>query len=379
MQGFEAQTADFSCGWWGWSKCNKLRFKMTCCNVDENDPTPSPVSNPTPRPIADPTHHPVAHPTHKPTDKPNAEPTHHPIPNPTEKPTREPTLEPTHKPSHHPVAHPTHQPNAEPTHHPIPNPTEKPTKEPTLEPTYKPSHHPVAEPTLHPNAEPTLAPNPIVEEKLEKKLEKEGEKTIKEIQDKIQHDKDSIELQQDKESLKALEKVVDEIDKIQEAREGLICHFTFESGITKVEVPAGCVFFGETDINVAEQKNMITPAAYICTDKHSPKLITSDIFKKYGLVTDKKSLISMIKPGSSAKVEFYSHDDLKGSKGTFTYKTRESLTTYYYKDNRVSANDNVMSALVTSSTDTLPSSCKELKYSDKMSLISQSNFHSKNK
>ena len=122
---------------------------------------------------------------------------------------------------------------------------------------------------------------------------------------------------------------------------------------------------------------MITPALYVCADKHSPNLITSDIFKKYGLVTDIKSKISMVKPGDSAKVEFYSHDDLKGSKGVFTRKTYKSLTTYYYKDNRESANDNVKSALVTSSTESFPDSCKELKYSDKMSLISETKFYSK--
>ena len=228
-----------------------------------------------------------------------------------------------------PIPNPTMSPTLEPTHVPTEKPSFRPTHEPTKNPTFQPSAQPSKEPTAEPTKEPTHLPT----------LDTPG----------------------------------------ADLGEGLICHFTFESGITKVEVPAGCVFFGETDINVAEQRTMITPALYICADKHSPNLITSDIFKKYGLVNDKKSKISMIKPGGSAKVEFYSHDDLKGSKGTFNPKTYKSLTTYYYKTNRVSANDNVMSALVTSSTDTLPSSCKELKYSDKMSLISETEFHSKNK
>ena len=209
----------------------------------------------------------------------------------------------------------------------------------------------------------------VEEIKEEEKKAENAVVEIKEIQNEIMAEKDIIEVD---------EKVVNEIHEIEkEAGEALICHFNFESGITKVEVPAGCVFFGETDISVPHQKTMITPAAYVCADKHSPNLITSDIFKKFGLVTDKKSKISMIKPGDSAKVEFYSHDHLSGSKGGFNKKNFKPLSQHYYKDNHVSSNDNVMSALVTSSTDTFPSRCKELKYSDKMSLISETKFQSK--
>jgi len=431
MQSFRAETADISCGAWGWSRCNRLRFKFSCCWVDENDPTAAPISSPTSRPIA--------LPTHKPTDKPIAEPTHNPVANPTHQPTDQPIADPTHKP----VADPTHEPS----------------KEPIAEPTKEP----VAAPTSEPNAEPTFAPNVAKEVVLEANLLKEAvtgeaeaqkdvaaaetklddiqsdlhvadvkvdeaEKTVNDLKDSLDaHNKEIADAKEDMivsgentpEGEKAEERLKDAEEAAKETKEeikdakdeladatkkftGLIeekdevfvdmsasqdqvleninvvanikeiveermkelaCPFTFKQGVSKVEVPPGCVFFAANDVSFSSQKKMNAPAVYICAMDSSPVVVSDIDFKKYNL----GSSVSYIQPGDETKVTFSSNQDMKGQVATFTSKTHKPLNSFKYKDGTI-ANDRVKTATIESATDSIPESCDALIFSSKMKL-----------
>jgi len=150
----------------------------------------------------------------------------------------------------------------------------------------------------------------------------------------------------------------------------LICPFTFESGVTKIEVPDGCVFFGENDVNHHEQKKKSSPALYVCP-MNTPFHISAKDFESYGLVSGAEtSHISMILPGGDVSVAFYSHDHQSGHSGSFTKRFNHPLFQYKYPKSSEFANDNVLSAVIGSTAYYVPLDCEELQFSDKMHLIS---------
>ena len=349
--------------WFNVCVSEAFRFKYECCKAEQLDPTPMPISKPTQNPVADPTHKPISDPTKEPV----AHPTSHPV------------ADPTHSPTDHPVAHPTHSP----TDHPVASPTDEP----------------ISSPTLAPNPFPTMAPNRQEEIKLEKQQEVEAKAEIEALEEK----KDEVveEIQANKEKIADAENeeekknAVKEISRLEgklnvinsnievnqnnldavailekEVQKGLVCPFEFESGVTKLIIPSGCSFFGVTDVNWSEQKIKNTPALYVCTSEPSPLELTTKELKHYGLVKESgKSDISFIQPGVDSTVKFYSEDNQAGDAGKFTKITFEPLFEYKYKSSGKEANDNVLSAVITSDlAERSVETCEELKFSDKMHL-----------
>jgi len=98
--------------------------------------------------------------------------------------------------------------------------------------------------------------------------------------------------------------------------------------------------------------------------------LTTKELKHYGLVKESgKSDISFIQPGVDSTVKFYSEDNQAGDAGKFTKITFEPLFEYKYKSSGKEANDNVLSAVITSDlAERSVETCEELKFSDKMHL-----------
>ena len=169
----------------------------------------------------------------------------------------------------------------------------------------------------------------------------------------------------------------DEDNYIQESGD-LICPFTFESGVTKIEVPDGCVFFGENDVNHHEQKKKSSPALYVCP-MNTPFKISAKDFETHGLVSGAEtSHISMIQPGGDVTVDFYSGNHQSGHSGSFTKRYYHPLFQYKYPKSSEFANDNVLSAVIGSTAYYVPLDCEDLKFSDKMRLTSSpSSAHAK--
>ena len=337
--------------WVGWCTSQAFRWKYECCKAEQLDPTPMPISSPTKIPISHPTHKPISHPTN----------------------------EPISDPTHEPVAHPTHSP----TDHPVASPTDEP----------------VSSPTLAPNPFPTMAPNRQEEIKLEQQQEAEAKAQIEILDEKKEEIVKEIEANKDKaadvegedekkDALKEISILKEKLDVInsnlevnqnildavvileKEVAKGLICPFKFESGVTKLEIPTGCAFFGVVDANWSEQKIKNTPALYVCASETTPVELTTKDLLHYGLVKDSgKSDISMIQPGTHTTVKFYSKDNQAGDAGKFTDSTFKALFEYKYKSSSIEANDNVLSALITSTVaEKSVESCEELIFSDKMHL-----------
>lgn len=149
--------------------------------------------------------------------------------------------------------------------------------------------------------------------------------------------------------LLVLESEIDERDYT------LSCPFTFTMGVSKVKVPAGCVFFGKNDVNFKDQKEMSTPAVYFCTKSVVPLQIREDDMLKLGL----DGSITTITPGVSSTVNFYSGDLFKGNHAEFTSETHRPLEQWLYHDKH-NANDNVKSAVLTTTTENIPESCDEI-------------------
>jgi len=202
-------------------------------------------------------------------------------------------------------------PTPVPTLAPTPEPSEQPISSPTFAPSYiTPTNEPVSDPTIAPVTTPTLAPTKY---------------------------------------------------------DTLTCAFTFESGITRVKVPEGCVFFGENDINFNKQRLMDTPAIYVCTNPFFQIKLNTEDLKRYGLV-DKEtgvSLISSIVAGKSTYIQFFSEDNQTGLQGVFSHDRKDPLFQYKY-NSKENANDNVKSVIVTSTSNVVPQNCQDLIYSDKM-------------
>ena len=353
------------------SKCNRLRFKMTCCNVDENDPTPSPVSNPTRRPIADPTHKPIAEPTHEPTKEPIAEPTEEPIASPTLAP----------------VAVPTFAPN-------VP-------KEIALEATILKE---ATDGEQESQKDVAVAEDKLdgIQDKLEdaSEEEEEAEEDVNKLKDElIAHEEADEDADETKEELEDAEKKLADITKVvtglieekdevtadmtasqnelleninvvanikeivEERLKELVCPFTFKQGVSRVQVPPGCVLFATNDVSFSSQKKMNAPALYVCAMDSSPIIISDQDFNKYNL----GGSVSYIQPGDNSKVLFSSDLDMKGQVATFTSKNHKPLNSFKYKDGSI-ANDRVKTATVISTTDAIPASCDDITFSDKMKL-----------
>jgi hypothetical protein len=158
--------------------------------------------------------------------------------------------------------------------------------------------------------------------------------------------------------------IVDNIKEIVEERsKELVCPFTFKQGVSKVEVPAGCVFFASNDVTYSTQKKMDAPAVYICGMDSSPIVLSEADFKKYNL----EGSVSYIQPGDDTKVVFSSNEEMKTEVATFSSKTYKPLNSFKYKGG-ASANDRVKAAHIISTTDNIPKSCDELEFSKKMKL-----------
>jgi len=144
--------------------------------------------------------------------------------------------------------------------------------------------------------------------------------------------------------------------EIQEAKaKTLSCPFTFTMGVSKVTVPDGCAFFGVNDVSFKKQKMVSTPAVYFCTQSLVPVQIKEKDLNDLGL----EGSISMIEPGTSTEVNFYSEDSFKGMRSSFTKDTFKPLNSWLFHDKHT-ANDRVKSAVLTSKTMEIPSSCDEL-------------------
>jgi hypothetical protein len=274
-----------------------------------------------------------------------------PIADPTQSPISNPTLAPTAKPIADPTEQPTKYPTLPPTDKPVANPTEAPVADPTPDPTM----NPLAVPTLDPISFPTYSPFIVDQRQIEKGVIASEAALVKNAQEAADNAKkaaidadtalntaidsraspDIISQAQAAKSdaviastnadtiLDTHKKLLDEA--IYDSSKGvadnyLICEFTFSQGVTKTEVPPGCVFFGENDINFPKQRFMDTPALYVCANSVNPYNIDTAAFTKYGLVDKKtsKSMISYIKPGDAVSVQFYDEDNLSGNSATFT-------------------------------------------------------------
>ena len=135
----------------------------------------------------------------------------------------------------------------------------------------------------------------------------------------------------------------------------LSCPFTFTMGVSKVSVPEGCAFFGVNDVSFKKQKKMETPAVYFCTQSIIPVQIKEKDLNDLGL----QGSISMIEPGVSTEVTFYSEDNFKGMQSSFNDKTFEPLNSWLFHDKH-SANDRVKSSVLVSKTMSIPESCEEI-------------------
>jgi len=322
----------------------------------------------------------------------------------------EPTNAPIAEPTLFPNAHPTHAPVHKPTH----EPSELPVSHPTNHPVFEPSHVPISLPTLHPVVSPTMSPNRDIELKLEIEgakyeknqielilnKEKENQRMIAEVQkelDNAQKGAHAAERQMDKENaIKYAEQAEEAAQKLQKILQGVdgdkekleyhqgnlqaleiihkrsgdskVCPFTFKSGITKIVVPEGCAFFGQTDSNFEAQKEMETQAIYVCVDIYSPLELDYRDFKKYGLADKGKSLISTAIPGGEVTIDIFSQDELLGLTKSLTPFNYKPLFQEKYDGSDVMANDNVYSVRISSKKSQPLLDCKRLVFSDLMVL-----------
>jgi len=322
----------------------------------------------------------------------------------------EPTNAPISQPTLFPNAHPTHAP----VHKPTNEPSELPVSHPTKHPLFEPTNEPISLPTLHPVVSPTMSPNRDVELQLEidgakyeksqieliLNKEKENQKMIAEVQkelDQAQKGAHSAEKELDKvEAIKYAEKAEDAAKKLQKILQGVdgdkekleyhqdnlqaieiihkrsvdskICPFIFKSGITKIVVPEGCAFFGQTDSNFEAQKEMETQAIYVCVDIYSPLELDYRHLKKYGLADKGKSLISTAIPGGEVTIDIFSQDELLGLTKSLTLFNYKPLFQEKYDGSDVMSNDNVYSARISSKKSQPLLDCNRLVFSDLMVL-----------
>lgn len=146
-------------------------------------------------------------------------------------------------------------------------------------------------------------------------------------------------------------------------KDSLACPFTFNQGVTKVVIPDGCMLLATNDITWTKQTHMAAPAVYFCTKASTPLDINEADLEKFGLGNS----VSFIQPGESSTAEFYSLQDFKGSSAKFSSRYFKPLNSFNYHGGK-SANDNVQSVKVVTTTSTIPDECKGLSFSSKMQL-----------
>ena len=315
-------------------------------------------------------------------------------------------------PTAFPIAHPTHKPIANPTNEPIANPTVHPVSEPTtapnrdkeiaLEKAAAAEAQRLAEEAAAELAELVKKQAELERIEMEKAAEAaaavaaaekaavEEKAAAEEADKKRMEEAHAAKEAADKEAAAALKEQEDAIkaahaaeEKIREEQAALIkaneeeakldalavlrastlaCPFMFKQGVSKVEVPAGCVFFATNDVTFDKQKEEQSPAVYFCTKEENLVLQEAD-FTKYGL----QHSVSYIQPGKDASVAFFSDENLKGQSAVFTSNNHMPLNSYKFKDGSM-ANDRVKSASVRSSTQDIPKSCNDLHFSPSMKL-----------
>jgi len=279
---------------------DKIRYAYHCCiksHIPSAAPTLEPIATPTlqpsleptrepsKEPVANPSHHPVAEPTLEPSQEPTQEPSKHPTEEPVEGPTEEPTQEPTLEPTYEPTEEPTKarlRPTKRPTREPRADPTLRPTEEPTLEP----SHRPVAEPTINPRLSPTYEPIADPTE----------EPTLEPTKNPVTHPTNPPT------AAPTADMILVESYNLPK-----FCPFTYLAGHTKLEIPPGCAFFAEDDIQYMRDEET-SAALIICTSSELGNLeIDFKELRRFGLVDRKtsESLISVIEPGIDTVVPFY--------------------------------------------------------------------------
>ena len=206
----------------------------------------------------------------------------------------------------------------------------------------------------------------IEDAQAEKEAEEQKAAAAKKIaEDAVkQANKIAADLLAEQEKLAKANEIIADIKELKDERSSTIaCPFSFKQGVSKVVVPAGCVFFGTNDVTFSNQKKEDTPAVYFCTKEQNFVLEKADL-TKYGL----DSSISFIQPGKEMSVEFFSGEKLKGQSSIFYSTNHKPLNSFLYKDGS-SANDRVESASIKSTfSGDLPKSCNELNFSEKMEL-----------
>lgn len=292
------------------------------------EPTVAPSYEPTKHPYAvptlEPTHEPSMEPTLSPTPEPTLEPTHRPSKVPSEKPTREPSeapslrpsFEPTEEPTRRPISvptyHPTRLPTEEPTHQPTMEPSRPPTLEPSFEPTLRPSAEPTEEPIDSPTAEPTMKPSPDPSSKPTKQPSmmpttagpSESPTMVPTYEPTAEQTREPIFAPTFEPSSHGLTQV--EVESYNLPR---YCPFTYLKGHTELDIPAGCAFFSNRNIDVMSDEET-SESLIICTSSELGNLHAGfDTLEKFQLIKKDQSRIkreiSYMYPGHSTVIPFY--------------------------------------------------------------------------
>jgi len=124
-------------------------------------------------------------------------------------------------------------------------------------------------------------------------------------------------------------------------------------------VPAGCALFARNDIGWSKFKE--TAALYVCaTVDVSPTKLTSAVFKNYKLINGNEASLSIAKPGAGVTITLF-NNNLSGESFDVSESNYLPLTQYKFGEGKDGlANDDVKSAIVSSTSETMYSNCKEL-------------------
>jgi hypothetical protein len=277
-------------------------------------PSPSePTLEPSREPSLEPTFEPTYEPSHRPISDPTLSPTKEPSQLPTLKPSREPTFEPTRRPQAEPTMHPSKVPTLEPTHEPTAEPSKRPTLVPTLEPTLHPTHSPTSEPVDSPTAEPSQKPSrgPTQEPTNEPVFQPtKAPRLLPTEQPVTSPTHEPIALSTNfPVTSPTPEPTVHHLTKVEVESYNLprYCPFTYLAGHTKLDIPAGCAFFSDDNIDYMQTEE--TSASLIICSAAELGNIDLDLkdFQKFGLAdkSSGESKISYIVPGPSTVVPIY--------------------------------------------------------------------------
>ena len=279
---------------------DKIRYSYHCC-IRSSIPSAAPTFEP----VATPTLQPSLEPTREPSKEPIAKSSHKPVAEPTLEPSQEPTQEPSKHPTEEPVADSTEEPTQEPTQEPTLEPTEEPTKL-RLRPTKRPTREPIADPTLRPTEEPTLEPShkPVAEPTKNPRLSPTYEPiAVPTEEPTLEPTKNPVTNPTNPPTAAATADMI----LVESYNLPKFCPFTYLAGHTKLEIPPGCAFFAEDDIQYMRDEET-SAALIICTSSELGNLeIDFKELRRFGLVdrVTSESLISVIEPGIDTVVPFY--------------------------------------------------------------------------